>query len=168
MSPLHSSLTLSVSLCLSLALVASPPTRTEYLSEVCTWRGPAGTRRIPAWQKLSPCRWSVPFPPSTSNLWKTARRWPRVSCWRPPHSLPVLLPVLYSFSFSSVLLGRSLASLSHLCVLCVCVQVCTCVRVTTSRCVRAKETEHLLWSVQNSNLELRLQITGSRGGRLFS
>lgn len=44
-----------------------------------------------------------------------------------------------------------LVSLSQLCLLCVCLcvraQVCTCARVITSRCVRARETEHLLWSV---------------------
>lgn len=61
-------------------LPVSPPYRMEYLSEVCTWRGLVGTRGTPVWWKLNPCRWSVPFPLSTSNLWKTARRQPRVSC----------------------------------------------------------------------------------------
>lgn len=101
----------------------SPPSlsRMECLSEACTSRGLVGTEGTPAWWKLSPCRWCVPCPPFTSNLWKTAKRRPRVS------RLGLDTPKCLSFSlhvyvFCGVI---PVVSLSHLRV-CVGIYVCPC------------------------------------------
>lgn len=53
-------------------------------------------------------------------------------------------------------------------VVCLYVKVCTCVRVTTTRCVLVGQAERLLLSALNLNLELWLQSTGSREELLFS
>lgn len=78
----------------SLPSLSCPPSRMEYTSEVCILRELVGTRRTPVWWKLNPCRWSVPCPPSTSNLWKNARSQPRVSCSR-PSAMDILTPVIF-------------------------------------------------------------------------
>ncbi|XP_031697620.1 dynein heavy chain 2, axonemal-like [Anarrhichthys ocellatus] len=57
-----------------------PPKDGVFVMEVFTWTGLVGTRGTAVWWKLNPCRWSVPFPPCTSNLWKTARRQPGDLC----------------------------------------------------------------------------------------
>lgn len=78
----------------SLPSLSRPASRMEYTSEVCTLKGLVGTRRTLVWWKQNPCRWSVPCPPSTSNLWKGARSQPRVSCFR-PSAMNIFTPIIF-------------------------------------------------------------------------
>lgn len=138
--------------------------RMECMWKACTWKGQVGTGRTPVWWKLSPCRWSVQSPPSTLNLWKTARRFPRVSClsiyffsWTIFFTIFIFLLMHVSVWFQCLQLGPSPF----------CLQVCTSVRVITSQYALEEPDGLRLWLVLSSNLAPSLQTTGSREELLY-
>lgn len=85
-------------------LVPLLSSRMECLSKGCIWRGRVGIRKLPVWWRQSPCSWSVPCPPSTSNLWRAARGSPRVSTQSYTHPCVTKSSLLNSaVKFKSVL-----------------------------------------------------------------
>lgn len=102
-------------------LVPLLSSRMECLYRGCIWRGRAGIRKLPVWWRQSPCSWSVPCPPSTSNLWRAARGSPRVSTQSYTHPC-----VTKSSLLNSAVKCKSVLSVIVDVLVCVCADMYSC------------------------------------------